>query len=99
MDKDRIDGSAKEAKGAVKEVAGKITSDAHLRNEGKADKAEGKVQNAIGRGRYPARGRYGGAGLGSTLGWVVVVLVLLSVFGALDGFAPRGMDRDRIGNA
>jgi len=53
----------------------------------------------IGGGRYHARGRYGGAGLGSALGWVVVVLVLLSVFGALDGFAPRGMDRDRIGNA
>src|SRR6185437_8383162 len=37
----------------------------------------------IGGGRYHARGRYGGAGLGSALGWVVVV----------------GMDRGRIGTA
>jgi uncharacterized protein YjbJ (UPF0337 family) len=48
MDKDRIAGSAKEAKGAVKEVIGKVTGDAKLRADGRADKAEGKVQNAIG---------------------------------------------------
>ena len=48
MDKDRIIGSAKEAKGAVKEAIGKVTGDAKLRADGKADKVEGKVQNAIG---------------------------------------------------
>jgi uncharacterized protein YjbJ (UPF0337 family) len=48
MDKNRIAGSAKEAKGAVKEVIGKVTGDAKLRADGGADKAEGKVQNAIG---------------------------------------------------
>ena len=48
MDKDRIKGSAQQAKGAVKEVAGKITGDAKLEAEGKSDKVEGKVQNAIG---------------------------------------------------
>ena len=48
MDKDRIAGSAKVIKGAVKEAIGKATGDAKLETEGKADKVEGKVQNAIG---------------------------------------------------
>jgi uncharacterized protein YjbJ (UPF0337 family) len=48
MDKNRIIGAAKEAKGAVKEEIGKATGDAKLQADGKADKVEGKVQNAIG---------------------------------------------------
>ena len=48
MDKNRIAGSAKEAKGAIKEAVGKATGDAKLRADGKADKTEGKLQNAIG---------------------------------------------------
>ena len=48
MDKDRIKGSAQQAKGKVKEVAGKITGDAKLEGEGKADKAAGKIRNAVG---------------------------------------------------
>jgi uncharacterized protein YjbJ (UPF0337 family) len=48
MDKDRVVGLAKEIKGAVKQAAGKAASDAKLESEGKADKIEGKVQNAIG---------------------------------------------------
>ena len=48
MDKDRIAGSAKQAKGAVKQAAGKITGDTKLQAEGAADKAAGKVQNAVG---------------------------------------------------
>jgi uncharacterized protein YjbJ (UPF0337 family) len=48
MDKDRIEGSANQAKGAVKEAAGKVTGDAKLQTEGQADKAAGKVQNAVG---------------------------------------------------
>ena len=48
MDKDRIEGSANQAKGAVKQAAGKITGDAKLQAEGAADKAAGKVQNAVG---------------------------------------------------
>ena len=48
MDKNRIAGSAKEIKGAVKQVVGKAVGDAKLQSEGKADKIEGKVQNAIG---------------------------------------------------
>ena len=48
MDKDRIEGSAKQAKGAVKEAAGKVTGDAKLKAEGAADKTAGKIQNAVG---------------------------------------------------
>ena len=48
MDKDRIAGAAKEIKGSVKETIGKAVRDAKLQSDGKADKVEGKVQNAIG---------------------------------------------------
>ena len=48
MDKNRLVGSAKEAKGALKEAIGKATGDAKLQADGKADKAEGRIQNAIG---------------------------------------------------
>jgi uncharacterized protein YjbJ (UPF0337 family) len=48
MDKDRIVGAAKQTSGAVKEAVGKATGDARLQADGKADKAEGAVQNAVG---------------------------------------------------
>jgi uncharacterized protein YjbJ (UPF0337 family) len=48
MDKDRVAGSAKEIKGTVKQTIGKAVGDAKLESEGKAEKTEGKVQNAIG---------------------------------------------------
>ena len=48
MDKDRIAGAAKEIKGSVKETIGKAAGDAKLQSDGKADKVEGKVQNAVG---------------------------------------------------
>ena len=48
MDKDRIAGAAKQAKGAVKEAAGKALGDSKLTAEGKSDKVEGKIQNAVG---------------------------------------------------
>lgn len=46
MDKDGVVGSAKEVKGKIKESVGKAVGDAKLKSEGKADKIEGKVQNA-----------------------------------------------------
>jgi uncharacterized protein YjbJ (UPF0337 family) len=55
MDKDRIEGAAKQAKGALKDAAGKVTGDTKLQAEGKADKAEGKVQNAFGGLKDQAR--------------------------------------------
>ncbi len=57
MDKDRIAGSAKEIKGAVKQVAGKAVGDAKLEADGAADKIEGKVQNAIGSLKDTVKGK------------------------------------------
>jgi uncharacterized protein YjbJ (UPF0337 family) len=48
MDKDRIEGSAKNVGGKVKEAAGKLIGDEKLKAEGRADQVEGKVQNAVG---------------------------------------------------
>ena len=48
MDKDRVAGSAKQIKGEVKQVIGKAVGDVKLESEGRADKIEGKVQNAVG---------------------------------------------------
>jgi uncharacterized protein YjbJ (UPF0337 family) len=48
MDKDRIKGSAQQAKGAIKEGVGKLTGDAKLKAEGALEKAAGKAQNAVG---------------------------------------------------
>ena len=55
MDKDRIEGSAKQASGAVKEAAGKLTGDAKLKAKGKGEKFAGKVQNAVGGMKDAAR--------------------------------------------
>jgi uncharacterized protein YjbJ (UPF0337 family) len=57
VDKDRISGSAEQAKGAVKEAAGKILGDKKLETEGKSDKAAGKVQNAVGGLKDAVRGK------------------------------------------
>jgi uncharacterized protein YjbJ (UPF0337 family) len=56
VDKDRIKGSAEQAKGKVKEVAGTLTGDSKLKSEGKADQLKGKVQNAIGGVKDALRG-------------------------------------------
>jgi uncharacterized protein YjbJ (UPF0337 family) len=48
MDKDRIAGAAKEIKGSLKETIGKAVGDVKLQSDGKSEKVEGKVQNAIG---------------------------------------------------
>lgn len=57
MNKDRIEGSAKQAGGAIKEMAGKVTGDAKLKAEGKADKFAGKVQNAVGGAKDAIEGK------------------------------------------
>jgi len=48
MDTDRVKGAAHQAKGAVKEAAGKVTGDKKTQAEGVTEKAAGKVQNAAG---------------------------------------------------
>ena len=57
MDKDRIKGSAEQAKGKLKEVAGKALGDSKLEAEGKGDQVKGKVQNAIGGIKDILRGK------------------------------------------
>jgi uncharacterized protein YjbJ (UPF0337 family) len=48
MDKDRIKGVLKQAKGSAEQVAGKVLGDAKLTAQGQSDKTEGKIQNAVG---------------------------------------------------
>jgi len=48
MNEDRTKGSLKEAKGNVKETAGKALGDEKLKREGQADRVEGKAQNVVG---------------------------------------------------
>ena len=57
LDRDRIKGSVKQAKGAIKQVAGKVAGDTKLESEGKADKFAGKVQNAVGGAKDALRGK------------------------------------------
>ena len=48
MDKDRVEGTAKQVKGSVKEAIGKVTGDTKTQAEGAAEKAAGKTQSTIG---------------------------------------------------
>jgi uncharacterized protein YjbJ (UPF0337 family) len=56
MDKDRVKGSAKIVKGKIKEAVGKAVGDSKVESEGKADKIEGKIQNAVGDLKDAIRG-------------------------------------------
>jgi len=51
MNRDELDGKAKAAKGKIKQAAGDLTDNPNLHDEGVADEAEGKTQDAIGHGR------------------------------------------------
>jgi uncharacterized protein YjbJ (UPF0337 family) len=57
MDKDRVKGSAEQAKGKVKEWAGKVTGDSKTEAEGKSDQFKGKVQNTVGGIKDSLRGK------------------------------------------
>lgn len=48
MDNDRVKGAVHQAKGSVKEAAGKVTGDKKTQAEGAGEKAAGKVQNTAG---------------------------------------------------
>lgn len=48
MNEDRMKGTLKEAKGNIKEAAGKALGDEKLKREGQADRVEGKIQNVVG---------------------------------------------------
>ncbi len=55
MDKDRIAGSAEQAKGFIKEGIGKVTGNTKMVVEGEAEQALGKIRNAAGRMKDAAR--------------------------------------------
>ncbi|KIQ00651.1 MULTISPECIES: CsbD family protein [Rhizobium/Agrobacterium group] len=55
MDKNRIEGAAKELKGTIKEAAGKLTGNKKLEAEGKIDKAAGEVQSTVGKSKDSVR--------------------------------------------
>lgn len=55
IDDDRIEGSAKNLGGKIKEGLGNLTGDAKLQREGEAEQIEGKAQNAIGGIKDSAR--------------------------------------------
>lgn len=57
IDKDRVEGSMGQAKGRIKEAAGSLTGDQKLKNEGRADKAKGKLQNMVGGLKDALRGK------------------------------------------
>ncbi|WOB26540.1 MULTISPECIES: CsbD family protein [Xanthomonas] len=48
MDKNRIEGTAKQIKGSVKEAVGRVTGDKSTELEGAAEKNIGKVQAMAG---------------------------------------------------
>ena len=48
MDKGRVEGSATNIGGKLKEGAGKVTGDQKLQTEGILDQIKGRFQNAIG---------------------------------------------------
>jgi uncharacterized protein YjbJ (UPF0337 family) len=64
MDRNRIIGSGKQIKGAIKIAIGVLVGDAKLKLAGEADKAEGQAQNSAGRreGHSGRRGRSTGEG-------------------------------------
>lgn len=51
VNKDQVSGVAKQAKGAVKEAAGKALGNKQMQAEGAVDKVAGKVQKGVGDAR------------------------------------------------
>jgi uncharacterized protein YjbJ (UPF0337 family) len=57
VDKDRIEGSATQAKGKIKEAVGNAIGDSKLEAEGKTDQVAGKIHNAVGGLKDTLRGK------------------------------------------
>jgi uncharacterized protein YjbJ (UPF0337 family) len=51
MNRDELEGKAEAVKGKVKQATGDLTNDPDLHDEGVADEAAGKTQDAVGRAR------------------------------------------------
>jgi len=52
MNRDELEGKAKQVKGKVKQSVGDLTDDEKLRDEGVGDEAEGDVQEGWGKARH-----------------------------------------------
>jgi uncharacterized protein YjbJ (UPF0337 family) len=57
VDRDRVAGSAEQAKGSIKEGVGDVLGDAKLKAQGRIDKAEGRAQNTAGGIKDTLRGQ------------------------------------------
>ena len=55
MDKDQIKGAVDQAKGTLKEAAGKTIGDKKMETEGVVDKLTGKVESAVGGAKETLR--------------------------------------------
>jgi len=55
MDKDRVEGAARNVGGKVKEGVGKAVGDEKLRREGQVDQVKGRAENAVGGIKDEAR--------------------------------------------
>ena len=62
MDKDRVAGAVKQAKGLLKEAAGRVTGDTKTEAKGKGERAGGKLQSMIGGVKDAVRDALGGKG-------------------------------------
>lgn len=51
VNKDQVEGLAKQAKGSVKQAAGKAMGNRQMQAEGAVDKVAGKVQKGVGDAR------------------------------------------------
>jgi uncharacterized protein YjbJ (UPF0337 family) len=49
MDKNRVEGAARQVTGSVKEAIGKITGNKTTQAEGAAERVAGKVQSKVGK--------------------------------------------------
>ena len=56
MDSDRVEGTASDLKGKVKDAVGGLTGDSKTQAEGKADQLSGKVQRGYGQVKDAAQG-------------------------------------------
>jgi uncharacterized protein YjbJ (UPF0337 family) len=57
MDKNRMEGAAKQVKGSVKEAMGKVTGNRTTQAEGAAEKLAGRMQSKIGEAADAVRER------------------------------------------
>jgi uncharacterized protein YjbJ (UPF0337 family) len=55
MNNEHVKGAAEKGKGKIKEVAGHVTGDKKLENEGKVDQIKGAVHSVVGDAKDSAK--------------------------------------------